>query len=239
MIKSLVSNAEIEELCEGLVQRFIAGMKPAPTYIDIDGFITRFLRVPLEYADFAEGDKDKIGFVSDGVYPLKLCEGGVITERVYPRNTIVIDRLLLKPEENGRRRFTIAHEAAHILLDKISPTSPGAAFHRIFDGEQEYDAQALARRMSLNEYQANVMAAALLMPRFLVAKTVDDYLGGSPIPVYGTHLLRAKDKLLIHRMAEAMGVSFKALLIRLRGFGLLEYHDITEYIETELNLGGN
>lgn len=35
-----------------------------------------------------------------------------------------------------------------------------------------------------------------------------------------------------------VGVSYTALLIRLRELDMLEYHDISEYISTELNLGG-
>lgn len=39
-------------------------------------------------------------------------------------------------------------------------------------------------------------------------------------------------------MAAYVGVSYTALLIRLRELDMLEYHDISEYISTELNLGG-
>ena len=35
-----------------------------------------------------------------------------------------------------------------------------------------------------------------------------------------------------------IGVSYTALVIRLRDMGLFEYHNILEYISNELNLGG-
>ena len=39
-------------------------------------------------------------------------------------------------------------------------------------------------------------------------------------------------------MAQMLGVSFTALRIRLKGFILLEQHDISEFIQQELKLGG-
>ena len=42
----------------------------------------------------------------------------------------------------------------------------------------------------------------------------------------------------IARMAAYIGVSYTALVIRLRDMGLFEYHNILEYISNELNLGG-
>ena len=39
-------------------------------------------------------------------------------------------------------------------------------------------------------------------------------------------------------MAAYIGVSYTALVIRLKDMGLFEYHNILEYISNELNLGG-
>ena len=78
------------------------------------------------------------------------------------------------------------------------------------------------------------MAAVLLMPRFLVNQTMEVFRGSSPIPVYGTHVMCREDKLSIQKMADCMGVTFTALLIRLRSLGLLQYRPISEYIETEM-----
>ena len=43
----------------------------------------------------------------------------------------------------------------------------------------------------------------------------------------------------LQKMADALEVSYTALVIRLRGLGMLNHHDISEYIEKELQLGGN
>ena len=53
-----------------------------------------------------------------------------------------------------------------------------------------------------------------------------------------TFTITSKDKAVIRRMAAYIGVSYTALVIRLRDMGLFEYHNILEYISNELNLGG-
>ena len=57
------------------------------------------------------------------------------------------------------------------------------------------------------------------------------------IPVYGDSVLRTADKRLIRQMANTMGVSFSAFLIRLRELGCLCYRPLAEYITEEMGLG--
>ena len=57
------------------------------------------------------------------------------------------------------------------------------------------------------------------------------------IPVYGDSVLRTADKLLIKQMANAMGMSFSAFLIRLRELGCLCYSPLAEYITEAMGLG--
>ena len=72
--------------------------------MDIEGFVTDFLKLPLLYRSFAEEDSDKIGFIADGVTPLRVYEGGTVVRRVYPGGTIVIERCLRQEHESGRRQ---------------------------------------------------------------------------------------------------------------------------------------
>ena len=59
-----ISNKEIEQIAEGLVQ--VSCGEPPPKYIDIDG-IAAYLGITVVYEQIAESDPDKIGFASDGV----------------------------------------------------------------------------------------------------------------------------------------------------------------------------
>ena len=79
---------------------------------------------------------------------------------------------------------------------------------------------------------------ALLMPRRIIENALAKYNQSNPIRVYGDNTITSKDKAVIRRMAAYIGVSYTALVIRLRDMGLFEYHNILEYISNELNLGG-
>ena len=237
-MKTLVTNAELEQVGEGLIRKFIRDRHPPPNCIDIEGFITDFLHLPIVYVSIAETDRDKIGFMADGNYPLQVYEEGRIVERLYARGTVVIDRWLLHEDRSGQRRFTMAHEAAHVIFERMSPLAPGPCFNRYFDREQCYSAAELRARFSLCEMQTDRLASVLLMPRFLTERTLAEHTGGTPIRVYGNGVLTSRDKVTVQTMANSLGVSFSALLNRLRVLDCLEYRDIAEYIDMEMNFGG-
>ena len=160
-MKTLVSNKEIEEVGESLMLKYLLGKKPPLRCIDIEDFITDFLHLPIVYTTIAEEDRDKIGFISDGIYPLQVMREGRREKVIYPKGTIVIDRFFLQPDKSAQRRFTLAHEAAHVIFERMSPTA--------------------------------------------------------------------------QNMADRMGVSFTALLIRLRELRFVEYRSISEYLESEMS----
>ena len=146
----------------------------------------------------------------------------------------MIERCLRREHESGRRRFTISHECAHYIMDRAVPS---AAFHREFDGERAYTQEDFKSLFSFRETQVDRMGAALLMPRFMVRNVVAMYGCAGGIPVFGDSVLRTADKLLIKQMANAMGVSFSAFLIRLRELDCLCYRPLAEYITEEMGLG--
>lgn len=128
-LSSFYSRDEIEEISEGLIQVY-KNQYPSKviSYIDIEHFITAFLGLNIEFATFAEKDLGKIGFTSDGNAELMICQNGRIIPFVFPEKTIIIDKFLLSEKEYGRRRFTMAHEAAHIILNKMEQSN--AAYFR-------------------------------------------------------------------------------------------------------------
>ncbi|WP_162608936.1 ImmA/IrrE family metallo-endopeptidase [Butyricicoccus pullicaecorum] len=237
-MKTLVTNAELEQVGEGLIRKYMGEKHPPPRCVDIEGFISDYLRLSIVYASIAETDRDKIGFLSDGRYPLKVYENGRTVERVFPAGTVVIDRYLLREDRSGQRRFTLAHEAAHLIFERMSPLAPGPCFNRYFDAEQNYSISELRERFNLCETQTDRLASVLLMPRFLTERTLAEHTDGRPIPVYGSGVITSRDKVTVQTMANAMGVSFSALLNRLRELGRLDYRNISEYIESEMCFGG-
>ncbi len=192
---------------------------------------------PSPYIIHLEDDPDKIGFTSDGVHPLNIFYEGKRVSVFYEAGAIVLDRLLLRPGENNRRRFTLGHEVGHILSARINGEPALASYDQIYDREQSYSFSQLKSRCTMEECQANTLAAALLMPRFMVLDTLKRFNGGRRLPVYGDNLFRKREKAVLSKMADALEVFYTALVIRLRGLGLLVRHDVSEYISNELGLG--
>lgn len=231
---TIFSYEQLDELGEGLIRQYLGRKADAAFCVDIEGFVTEFLCLPLLYRSFAEKDTDKIGFISDGITPLLVYEKQQIIPAVYDKGTIVIEKFLRKETESGRRRFTISHESAHFVMDR---TVPQAGFHREYDNERIYTPAELKTLFNFKETQIDRMGAALLMPRFMVWNVTEAFGVPNGIPIYGDSILRAADHLLVQEMANAMGASFVAFLIRLRELGLLLRHDISEYITDEMGLG--
>lgn len=154
--------------------------------------------------------------------PLRVSDGGVVEQRVYPKYTVVLEKYLLRPGEEARRRFTLAHEAGHIIASQLDPHA-NACFHRDIDTERLYTAEELRQRMSLSEWQANMLAGCLLMPRFIVKNALIQYNNGRKLPVYGTSVFRPREKEILGQMTRRLGVSRTALTIRLRDLGAFQY----------------
>ena len=234
-MKDYISNRELEELGNGLVSGFIkwSGMTQAPKCIDIVG-IANFLGLKVVFEHFAEEEPDKIGFLSDGKTPLKILRNGEVVSFCFPLGTIVLDSVLRADRESGRCRFTIAHEIAHYVICRHNPVPQ---FHRIYDSERNYSAEEMKRRLTAEEAQADRLAAVILMPEGTVKKALLDFHGGIPISMYGDTVIHGEDKKTIHKMAGSLGVSYTALLIRLKELRLLDYRPISEYVDTTLRGG--
>ena len=223
-----ISNREIEEIAEGLV-RTVYGQN-LPKQIDL-GLLSKYLGVTVLYEKIAEDDLDKIGFVSDGCTPLMVCQKGVKCKIIYPKDTVVLDIFLLRPEEYHRKRFTEGHEIGHILLNRADPMRNAACFNRVYDTERSYSITELHDRMSLDENQANAMAACLLMPRALLTDSVKRHFRRKTIPVYGNCVFLPQVKPILQKMSKEIGVSHTALFIQLRKYGLLEQRNMSEYFQ--------
>ena len=70
----IFSYEELDELGEGLIRQYLGKEAERTCCVDIEGFVTDFLKLPLLYRSFAEEDSDKIGFIADGSTPLCVYE---------------------------------------------------------------------------------------------------------------------------------------------------------------------
>lgn len=233
-MKKFIPNKELDELGEGLVLAYVkkSGRVRLPKCVDIEG-LANSLGLTVIYEEFAEADYDKIGFLADGMTSLRVRRAGKVVPFTFPLGTIVVDASLRRENESGKRRFTIAHEVAHYVMNLHNPVPQ---YKRTFDAQRNYSAEELRRQFNLEETQADKLAASLLMPFFIVESALKDFNYGNKLRVFGDQVLAPEERTKMNKMAAQIGVSFTALFIRLRQYGLLEYHPISEYIETSLGM---
>jgi len=230
-----ISNKELEQIALGLVQ--VSCGEPPPKRIDIDR-IAAYLGIDVVYEQIAEDDFDKIGFAADGRTPLIVLRDGQRVSIVFPKDTVVLEKFLINRAENNRRRFVLAHEISHVLIRRADPLRSVACFNRAYDMERTYSVKELHDRLSLEEYQANAMAAMILMPRMVLTDSVRRHLRRNAIPVYGDCIFLPKMKPALQKMSEELGVSYTAMLIQLRKYGLLEQRSMEEYFKKTMPNGG-
>ena len=238
-MRSYISYDELEELGETIVRVYVNKTKQYNTHcIDIEGLVTDYLGLTVVYETIAEDDPNKIAFLSNGKRPLTIIHEGQKTAVVFPKNTVIVDKFLLGEKESSRRRFTLGHEGAHSVIAKQNPMQDVGCFHNEFNPERHYTFDEQKELLSFSEAQADRLSSVFLMPRFILQKVMKKYKCENGLPIYGWNVFAPDEKIKLRKMADCMGVSYQALVIRLRTLGLLIPHDLTEYIEKELQLGG-
>ena len=224
-MKKFTTYSEIENLCEAMIKDFMKRKHYTNAHcVDIEAFVTEYLGIPIVYETFAEPDPGRIGFLSDGIRPLWVVRGNEKKQVLFPKNTVVLEKYLQTQTEIGRKRFTIAHEGAHFVLSKHIPaqTDAYAAFHSEFDTEMVYSPEMLREMLSINESFGNRAAACLLMPKFLVLRLLKQYNGGSKVIAYDDYVMSQEQKIIVQRMADAMGVNYSPLITRLKELDLFD-----------------
>lgn len=148
------------------------------------------------------------------------------------RTVFVESQLKDDPRQIGRYRFTLMHEGCHHILNRLFPFSYGINnpernklhFYRTCDEQRQ-------QITDWEEWQTNTLAAAILMPEDLIDRAMFRFDLGEKIGILCKILYRDV-YLRFCCMAEYLGVSKKALAIRLKQLGRLKQ----EYLERPYDL---
>lgn len=141
---------------------------------------------------------------------------------VYPLDgrTILIESNLRDSEEQrGRYHFTVAHEVAHQILDRMYPERCGRMAARIhYSMETSRPAYPIT---DWTEWQANALASSLLMPTELVMAALLRYdLAGGIKKLNKVFFPREYERFC--QVSDTLEVSKQALALRLKRMGLLQ-----------------
>ena len=139
------------------------------------------------------------------------------------RTLLVEKDLKDDPLQYGRYHFTVAHETAHQILADLYPTDRVIQNRIIcYRGQSpQYPIQ------DWDEWQANNLAASLLLPIEVVLKALYRFDLENGIEILN-RIYRPKEYECFCKMAEFLGVSKQAMAIRLKRLGLLK----KEYLQS-------
>ena len=160
-MRSYISYDELEELGETIVRAYINKTRRYNALcVDIEGLVTDYLGLTVVYETIVEDDLNKIAFLSNGNRPLRVVRDGKRVEVVFPKNTAVLDKVLLNERESSRRRFTLSAGHARAVLTLSSRHLQMTAAQKIIALRLSVrQAEAMCKRMAAEEKPKKVKPA--------------------------------------------------------------------------------
>lgn len=235
----IIKKCQFDDIAALFLSEHIGGFmaENMPQTIDIDYIAEEFLGLTITDR-YLSPDKSILGLINFCDIQMSCFnrEKNYITE-ILPAGTVVIDCRLLAAEMEYYRRYTVAHEAAHWILHR-SFHSPDNREYSCRNGAYIVHRAAVKRDKNMyfwndydwEEWQADTLAAALLMPveyfrcAMLMELSLCDYHG------YSNHLIEGIHDMTIGKvvsgLSELFGVSRTAVRIRIRQLGYLGSIDI-------------
>jgi len=233
----ILSQKQIEEIAAAITRtfnEFFFGDDTdvrMPRATPIDQFAKDYLGLDVSFTHLsADGSILGLTAYDDTEYIIE--ELGVRRTIPLKRNQVLLDKSFLQPgqvqKQCGKRRFTLAHECAHQILFQMESDTVKLNCRKMYAARTAYSLRELKTHEDWNEWQANVLGAAILMPQKEIDLAMWYFAAGKPLVNYeGTFSYR--DKLTLNLLCRQFGVSKSAAIIRLRHLGYIDNRPYAEY----------
>ncbi len=144
-----------------------------------------------------------------------------------PKNIMLLEEGMKRDKNPGRLCFTVAHECAHQILSRMDDKTD---ITDLVQARRAYSCRNLDIVQDWEEWQANALAAVLLMPPEMILWRFKMIYGVKNFVRYGQRFNRITTA-FINDCCAALSVSRKAFLIRLKELELLQNQKASEYTE--------
>lgn len=213
---------------EGIAARVITAYKNMPINegkvlhrVDPELLVHGLLGLNIEYKHLSL-DGSILGLTAFGDLGIQIYDDDTEDDVYFlDSQTVLIERDLWKSaEKQGRCNFTIMHEGSHQIYKMLFPRDYGIRYRTEIHYYRINETKS-KQITDWEEWQANVLASELILPRECVERSLFLFGFGDKISVLNrvfapTQYERFKD------MSAFLGVSQKALEIRLKQLGLIE-----------------
>lgn len=220
---------DFDDIARVIMKEYMPNVVDVPGEIDINYLIKECLFLTVKSKNIT-ADKSVLGLIAfeEAVVP---CYDLAFnkTEIHLDAGDILIDLSLSGNKSITRRRFTLAHEASHWILHRSyhSPTNQQFEFRKPYKASFSSDIERRYRRLEtendIEEWQANSLAAAILMPKVAFKETSLEVIR----QVYGRRITKLKKddseeySNVLQRVSSIYNVSLQATEIRLDQLDLL------------------
>lgn len=224
----IISNDDIDALGERLVADFSPSLIFTPAEIDIDRFVTKYLKLQQDfyYLSHCGVYLGTTVFQTTDALPVYDSELNCAKYAHVDAGTVIIDSSLLEESQEHRYRFTMGHEGSHSILhpsyylNSIGVTDD-ERLHSYVRCRADFKAskiEAHQNRYHLSdkqrlEQQANRLASAILMPKCTVKMVL------ARIPNRGQ---RNWGHYTAQRLSDVYNVSEETAFYRLKELGYLD-----------------
>lgn len=223
-----LSRDYLEELADSvLLDCFGAEFMHEHKSINVDHLASHYLGLEVSYIRLSDDGKI-LGLTTYADVDLELERYDVRDTIKLKKDSVLIEKSLLEHDRNGCRRFTLSHEVAHQIIYRIEAPDDKATYQSRFANETVYSCRDLKSADDWREWQANTLAAALLMPRNLVDFWLFRFNNSKPLIRYGAWF-NCHDRQVLSNMCSLLGVSRSALVIRLLQLGFIRQRPLREY----------
>ena len=234
----ILSHKQIEEIAAAVTKdfnEFFFGKEADVVRIaratPIDQLANDYLGLKVSFARLSpDGSVCGLTAYADTEYIIE--ELGVQRTIPLKRNQVLLDESFIKPGQVrklcGKRRFTLAHECAHQILFQMESDEVRETCQKKYAARTAYSLRDLKTREDWNEWQANVLGAAILMPQKEIDLAMWNFASGKSLTNYEGQF-SYRDRLSLNLICQQMGVSKSAAIIRLRQLGYVEDRPYMEY----------
>ena len=226
-----LSRFDIEAIAEKIVNKYksLPEISGTTLYrIDPELLLTKVLGLNIEYAHLSF-DGSVLGLTSFGEVDVEIYDDADESSFLcLDGKTVVVEKDLVEDSrQRGRCNFTIMHEGSHQIFKMLFPKEYAGV-------ENHYYTPHAERKKPITdweEWQANELAAAILLPKELILQGMHLFNLGTKI----TCLSKLFNQDVFERfsaLADFLGSSKTALAIRMKHLNLLD----KEYLENPYDM---
>lgn len=238
----ILSKEQLDDVAQMVLKEYMPTVLEQPCAVDIDRLAEECLFLTVQHKTLTLNSQI-LGLTAFGDVRVP-CYDDMLrpTEVDITEGTVLIESQLRARDSRARRRFTLAHETSHWILHRSyhSPSNQQYQFRTerspklLIACRAENIESSRRKNQGLNldgdweEWQADTMAAALLMP----IHTFSDYCS-RVLRDYGLRKLQLSGKSMsstayeiIEKQAVRFSVSKEAAKIRMKQLGFIQYEPL-------------